>query len=130
MGNAREARPLICECGGSGRQTRTRVILVESGFLSHEEVAELLALQAGQGVAPGPANAGGARTWRIGSLAVRSGFATRQQVNRALREQAKAEEEGRPWVPLGEILVQQGASRSARAAATWPGRLETHARPS
>jgi hypothetical protein len=46
---------------------------------------------------------------RFGEMAVALGFCTREDVQRALRAQRHSEQQGKPRVLIGILLVQQGA---------------------
>jgi len=56
------------------------------------------------------------RTEKIGDRAVRLGFASREQIDRALTEQRSREQRDGDRVPLGSLLVQLGAMAPAQLA--------------
>ena len=70
---------------------------------------DLLRAQAAAFAAADPHDGEREASWRFGALALRLGCAAPGHVNRALREQARHEEAGEPWLMLGEILVALGA---------------------
>ncbi len=89
------------------------VVFVEFGWLTHEQVEDLLRVQSRDSPESPSRIDAHASVWRFGRLAIRSGRVPAERVNAALREQARREDLGEPWALLGEILVAQGAMTPA-----------------
>ncbi len=84
------------------------VVLVEEGVLTHEQVLTLLADQGAALEVLDPHTGRRREAWRLGDRALQRGLLTVEQLNRALREQARREEARGTGILLGEILVDQG----------------------
>jgi len=82
-------------------------ILVELGYMTPGQVALVMRAQGRQLDKTDKRLRLPRREVLFGAIAVMSGMATREQINRALRKQAKLRAEGKE-VPLGKILIEDG----------------------
>jgi len=82
-------------------------ILVELGYMSRGQVALVMRAQGRQLDKTDKRLHLPRREVLFGAIAVKLGMATQEQINRALRKQAKLQAEGKK-VPLGKILVDDG----------------------
>jgi len=96
------------------------IVLVERGLVSHAQMADLLAKQSEKLRAVDARAVERTQLWQNAAQAAKNGWASPDDVNRALREHARREDAREPWVALGQLMADLGLLRTLGAAASRP----------